>query len=361
MSLVETYLKVVAAHLPAAQRDDVVAELRDEIESRIEAREAELARRLTDDEIEAVLRELGHPLTVAARFRPGPQHVVGPELYPYWRFAVRMGLLVVVIFTGLGVMARLMTGAEPGYVIGDAFGGLFSGAMTLIGIATVAALILERQAERPGFLKDWRVKDLGIYEFGLGDDFVSRVLDGTRARTDAVMGAGKAPTGMGAGTLTAQALGAVALTVVFLLWWTGAFRVVGFHPLEIDLVRDGVDYGRIAAETFRALYWPVIAFGAARIGFDLIRAGAPAARRFAAAGEVGFGLAWLTILSWVWARSPLAPWVQVESIDGLIDRFREAIHWPHPVPAILTVILAGATADTAIRTLAQAVKAVRGR
>ena len=44
MDLVERYLKAVAAQLPKATRDDIVAELRDEIMGRIEALEERLGR-----------------------------------------------------------------------------------------------------------------------------------------------------------------------------------------------------------------------------------------------------------------------------------------------------------------------------
>ena len=84
MDLVERYLKAVAAQLPKDNRDDIVAELRDEIMGRLEALEARLGRVPTDDEVEALLREVGHPLTVAARYRPGPHALIGPELYPWW-------------------------------------------------------------------------------------------------------------------------------------------------------------------------------------------------------------------------------------------------------------------------------------
>src|SRR5579875_1893492 len=95
MDLVEDYLHFVALLLPRAQREDIVAELRDTILTRIEAREAELGRKLTPDETEQVLREIGHPLLVAARYREGPQHLVGPALYPYWAFAVKLALTIV--------------------------------------------------------------------------------------------------------------------------------------------------------------------------------------------------------------------------------------------------------------------------
>ena len=42
MDLVESYLKAVAAQLPKATREDIVAELRDEIMGRLEALEERL-------------------------------------------------------------------------------------------------------------------------------------------------------------------------------------------------------------------------------------------------------------------------------------------------------------------------------
>ena len=67
MDLMERYLNAVAAQLPKDVREDIVAELRDEIMGRLEALEARLGRPATDDEVETLLREVGHPLSVAAR------------------------------------------------------------------------------------------------------------------------------------------------------------------------------------------------------------------------------------------------------------------------------------------------------
>ena len=115
MDLIERYLKAVGAQLPAAGREDILAELRDLLMSRVEEREAELGRPLTETEVEAVLREVGHPLTVAARYGAGPQHVVGPELYPWWVFGVKTALTVLVLITAVGAVARILFGgAEAG-------------------------------------------------------------------------------------------------------------------------------------------------------------------------------------------------------------------------------------------------------
>ena len=181
MTLTERYLKAVAAQLPRASREDIVAELRDAIQTRMEDREEELGRPLTEADEEAVLREFGHPLSVAARYGSGPQHIVGPELYPWWMFGVKVGLMALVCITAIGAIVRVLVGDEEvGRAIGQAFHSVFTGGITIIGLATIAGFIIERQKEKPAFLRDWRVKDLGLFELaGMDADAVSRHVAGT--------------------------------------------------------------------------------------------------------------------------------------------------------------------------------------
>ena len=51
MELLDRYLNAVRFWLPAAQQDDIIAELGDDIRSQIEEREATLGRKLDDDDL----------------------------------------------------------------------------------------------------------------------------------------------------------------------------------------------------------------------------------------------------------------------------------------------------------------------
>jgi hypothetical protein len=55
MLLVERYVEAVREHLPRRERNDIAAELRDTLLSQIEEAVAEQGRRLSDDEIAAIL------------------------------------------------------------------------------------------------------------------------------------------------------------------------------------------------------------------------------------------------------------------------------------------------------------------
>ena len=69
MELVDHYLKSVRSCLPAAQRNDIISELSENLRAQIEDREGELGRPLNESEVEAILKQHGHPLVVASRYR----------------------------------------------------------------------------------------------------------------------------------------------------------------------------------------------------------------------------------------------------------------------------------------------------
>lgn len=90
MDLLHSYLKAVRRYLPRAQRDDIVAELSEDLRSQIDEREAELGRALRDDEQMELLKAYGDPMIVARRYRQKGMslsigwELIGPELFPMY-------------------------------------------------------------------------------------------------------------------------------------------------------------------------------------------------------------------------------------------------------------------------------------
>lgn len=322
-SLTERYLKAVAAQLPKATRDDIVAELRDAIQTRMEDKEEALGRPLNEAEEEAVLREIGHPLTVAARYGSGPMHVVGPELYPWWMFGVKVALGVLACITVIGLIVRVFGGdMAVGQGIGQAFHSLFNGAVVIVGLATIAAFVIERQKEKPAFLRDWRVKDLGLFEIAALDmDGVSRGLSGSgssrtwgRSKNNWTL----SPAARGVASAIAWA--------VFLLWWTGLLATPALRPVDLAITIDGINYGALVVQTLALIYWPVIAYAAARIVFGLVRAAQPASVRLAAFGDLLLSLTRAGFYGWLWVASPLSPIIRMDSLQAFIDRTATMVH-----------------------------------
>ncbi|WP_299175029.1 hypothetical protein [uncultured Brevundimonas sp.] len=366
MELVERYLKAVAAQLPKATRDDIVAELRDEIMGRIEALEARLGRAPDDDEVEALLREVGHPLTVAARYRSGPQALIGPELYPWWMFAVKTALAVMVCVTLIGLAARVLSGdLYMGEAIGQSFAALFSGAVSVIGVITLIGFILERQEKKPDFIAKWRVKDLGLFELGgdidaetwsqrlAGAAESGRVKTGSAVKKSAEM------------SPVARAVSSAIAWAVLLLWWTGLLPMASIRPEELASVVDGVDYGRMLAQIVEAAYWPVTLFALAKVLFDLTRAASGGNVRLTAFGDMAFGAAAAWGLLWLWFWSPLSPVIWVGTVTEFAERVQALFHRTAGdaggLAAILMIIVVWAFAAEVFRIVRAAGRLVAGR
>lgn len=94
MEMIDRYVYAVTKRLPESQRNDVTDELRgliaDMLEDRVQNREA------VDADVESVLLELGHPRTLAQKYRGSKKYVIGPELYDSYMMVLKIGLISVV-------------------------------------------------------------------------------------------------------------------------------------------------------------------------------------------------------------------------------------------------------------------------
>lgn len=99
MTQVDRYLENVGMFLPERQKDDILNELSDNIRSRLEDREAELGRPLTDSEQAELLNTYGHPLNVANRYLPEAgglrfgRELIGPALFQIYVRVLGISLL----------------------------------------------------------------------------------------------------------------------------------------------------------------------------------------------------------------------------------------------------------------------------
>jgi hypothetical protein len=355
MDLIEEYLRVVAALLPRDQRDDIVAELRDLILTRKEAREEELGRPLTPDETEAVLREIGHPLVVAARYGEGPQHAVGPVLYPYWLFGVKAILALEAVIALVVLVFGTLGSGDPAAALGRAIAGAVSGGVTLIGVATIAAWIIERYGLRIDYLDNWRVKDLGPLavagDWGALRDWPGWS-SGRKTRTQSRRppprpepprhepSASYRPHHHGP---AAQGVALIVWAAFLIWWWIGGFHLLG--PRGLADLRPAFDPGPLAAADWRALkaavYWPVLAYGLALLMQGAVLATWPRQVRLHGLVRILTGVALLSLVVWLWNAPPLAPSIQVGSAAEFVTRTILAVSLgpPFPLPAVIAVVL----------------------
>jgi len=359
MDLVNQYLRAVAALLPRAKREDITAELRDIILSRIEAREAALGRRLGDEEVEEELRAVGHPILVAARYRDEPQHLVGPSLYPYWMFAVKIAIAIQIVAALFGLVIRTINTADFGQALGHAIGQVVTGSVTLIGVATVVAWLIERRKIHLGTLDQWRVRDLKVLEYA-GWDFTDlcnhfrqagdHAREQARERTRSPRAAAaqepwdmrwhprrRSPIGQG--------IFAVVFGTVFLLWWTGVIPLAVFapervqHHLAANLL-TGTVAGLNLDDLHAMVFWPVLFYAMAVIVQGSLTLAFPAAIRFRSFIAILMGIALLSFCAWIWMVSPIAAAIRVDNVTDFVQRAKDSLHDGLPLALAPTLTLA---------------------
>jgi hypothetical protein len=158
MDLIERYLHAVKEHLPLAQQQDVIEELGDDLRSRIEERESAIGRPLVEDEVVAILKQLGRPMILAGRYRPR-QQLIGPAMLPYFWQTLKIAL-------GIALIVQIVLGsvmAASGRSIAESFRGVFSfplTAVTIFGWVTLAFTLLDTQISRVTFEDSWNPRDL---------------------------------------------------------------------------------------------------------------------------------------------------------------------------------------------------------
>jgi hypothetical protein len=116
MELLDRYLEAIRKHLPWQRQDDIIAELRANLEAQLEEKEAALGRPLTAGEMEDWLKQLGSPMRMAAPYQP-QQYLIGPAVYPIYRHVLKLtcswALIIYCIATVAGIFASPQPSLAP--------------------------------------------------------------------------------------------------------------------------------------------------------------------------------------------------------------------------------------------------------
>jgi hypothetical protein len=150
MQILDGYLHSVKKCLPAAQADDIIKELSENIHAQIEDKESELHRSLSDSEVEAILKQHGHPLLVASRYRQEQRNVsfgkqiIGPALFPFYIRVLKfnLGLTAVIL---LVIFAALFAGGQP---VGNFLQVFFYQLLIQFAIVTLIFWLMDRHFTR---------------------------------------------------------------------------------------------------------------------------------------------------------------------------------------------------------------------
>jgi hypothetical protein len=238
MELIQRYLQAIEFWLPKKQRQDIISELSEDIRAQVEEREAELGHALNEAEVEELLRKRGRPVLVANRYLP-QEHLIGPLLFPIYRFALKVVVLCSLVPWAVGWLSKILF--DTSYAgNGAMWGSLCTTLFVAIGMVTLVFAILERTQPGARVLEAWDPRKLPPLR---NPNQIPRVASSIE----------------------------FAVNLVFLTWWIDSFRspiVLNNPPMRMVLapVWSYIYWGfllvallntAMAASSFIRPYWTV--------------------------------------------------------------------------------------------------------
>lgn len=279
--LLERYLTAVERRLPEKTAKDIVAELREVLSAKIEAREAAQKRGASKDDVAEILKAYGHPVVVASRYS-GNDYVIGPNYYP-WFWHVQRIVVGAAIAITFGIVAiRALGSEEPIRAALRGMGGAVEAALIAFAVVTALFIAAERTKLDLKWTEKWDPKTLPR--------------DNVRE-----------PKGLLGTSIT------LVFDIVFLLWWT---KVVSF-PNEIPVEPGTSSVVAIhLSDAWNAVWWPVLVLGLAATlvhAVDLVR---PAWSRWRSVLSILGHASGLVILWALYRSQPLVSATPVAGADG---------------------------------------------
>jgi hypothetical protein len=158
VELIDRYLQSVKMALPKAQQNDVIGELTDEILSQVEEKEAALGRPLSEDEQVALLKQLGHPLLLAGRYRK-QRYLIDPSIFAIYWMVLRLALVAVFLAMAVAAVAVAATGRGLASALGILLRYPFA-ALSVFAWVTLVFVALDVVQAKFGFFSKWDPRTL---------------------------------------------------------------------------------------------------------------------------------------------------------------------------------------------------------
>lgn len=171
MEIIKRYIYSIQRRLPMKGKEDIAKEINslifDELEGTYGKREE-----YTNEQVEAVLKEMGHPREVAARYRGDKQLLIGPELFPIYKMVIAIVIGAVTLGLVISFIVQSVTSAVDGISglwfyfssFAQLFATLFSTLLSVVGSITIVFALIEHFGKFTEkdikMFEDWKPKDL---------------------------------------------------------------------------------------------------------------------------------------------------------------------------------------------------------
>jgi len=298
MTVIDRYLLAVRAFLPRAVQRDIIAELSEDLRSRVEEREAALGRPLSDAEQESLVKDLGHPALLAGRYGPRRQ-LIGPEMFPfYWlvlRLALGVGILVHVT-----IAIAMLVGGKTAQAIRQVTVILPIVAWVQFSVITLAFAALDAYGVLTRFTRPWN----------------PRTLPATGFRARPVLH--------------------IAVAVLLAVWWLAALR----YPFLV--FGPGASVVKLAP-IWMSLYVPTLLLMLGDIAWQTVGLVRPQWTRIRVLVRIALAMLQLVVLyalaragEWVVIANPTR---QTERLQQIVAAFNQFFPWGLALAAVALVVV----------------------
>jgi len=164
MELVDRYLHAVKFWLPRNQKDDIIAELSEDLRSQIEEKESGLGRKLDSAEVEPILQRCGSPMAVAQRYLP-QRSLIGPALFPIYSVVIRALVFYfllpwLLLWMGITIFSPDFRADHPGAALFASLDPWWLACTYSLFFCTLAFALLDRSQARSHLVNTWNPRSL---------------------------------------------------------------------------------------------------------------------------------------------------------------------------------------------------------
>jgi hypothetical protein len=164
MELVDRYLHAVRFWLPRNQKDDIIAELSEDLRSQIEERESDLGHPLDPSDVEEILKHCGSPLAVAQRYLP-QRCLIGPALFPIYRVIIRSLFFYfllpwLLLWIGITIFSPDFRADHPGAALFASLDPWWLACTYSLFFCTLTFALLDRTQARSLLVDTWNPRSL---------------------------------------------------------------------------------------------------------------------------------------------------------------------------------------------------------
>jgi hypothetical protein len=162
--LTDRYLHAVKFWLPRNQKDDIIAELSEDLYAQIEEKQSELGRPLDSLEAELILKRCGSPMLVAQRYMP-QRSLIGPALFPIYSKVIRALFLYfllpwLLLWIGISILSPDFRADHPGLGLFASLEPWWIACTHALFFNTLAFALLDRSQARSQLVNGWSPRSL---------------------------------------------------------------------------------------------------------------------------------------------------------------------------------------------------------